>query len=68
MLTTYPKKMLENLWNSAEEGCLMGLTVWGNKENTNVLSLIEELNKEYGLVTQDHRSNFFLSDRIETLV
>ena len=45
MLTTDPKKMLENLWNSAEQGCLLGLTVWGKKEDTNIFSLVEDLNK-----------------------
>lgn len=29
MLTTDPAKMLINLYDSAEDGCLLGLTVWG---------------------------------------
>jgi ubiquinone/menaquinone biosynthesis C-methylase UbiE len=29
MLTTDPAKMLRNLYDSAEDGCLLGLTVWG---------------------------------------
>jgi len=31
MLTTDPKVMLQNLYEHAEEGCLLGLTVWGDK-------------------------------------
>ena len=31
MLTEDPEKMLNNLWNEAEEGCLLGVTIWGNR-------------------------------------
>lgn len=43
MLTTDPKKMLDNLYDHAEQGCLMGLTVWGNKKGTNIFSFTEDL-------------------------
>jgi len=32
MLTEDPKKMLNSLYQQAEEGCLLGLSVWGNKD------------------------------------
>jgi hypothetical protein len=32
MLTKDPRKMLNNLWEHAEENCLLGLTVWGDKK------------------------------------
>ena len=31
MLTTDGEKMLKNLYDHAEKGCILGLTVWGKK-------------------------------------
>ena len=31
MLTEDASKMLSNLWNEAEKGCLLGVAVWGEK-------------------------------------
>ncbi len=45
MLTTDPGKMLRNLWDLAEDGCLMGLTVWGDKNKQNLFSFVEDFNK-----------------------
>jgi len=35
MLTSDGEKMLKNLYDHAEKGCLLGVTVWGNKEENN---------------------------------
>lgn len=50
MLTTDPRKMLENLYNHAEEGCLMGLTVWGDRKKTNILSFTEDLSQQQNIL------------------
>ena len=68
MLTTDAKKMLLNLYESAAEGCLLGLTVWGSKANSNLFEFTEQLSRENGLPASKVRSNFFLNERIETLV
>lgn len=38
MLTETPEKMLKSLYDQAEEGCLLGVAVWGRRE----LNLIQE--------------------------
>lgn len=64
MLTQDPKKMLKNLYESAEEGCLLGLTVWGDRNKNNVFSLVEDISKENGVTPPNARSNFFLYEKI----
>jgi hypothetical protein len=40
MLTEDAEKMLKNLHNEAEKGCLLGVSVWGNKDQNNFMNAI----------------------------
>jgi hypothetical protein len=37
-----PVKMLKNFYDLAQPGCLLGLTVWGDKKSSNFLTLKDE--------------------------
>ena len=50
MATEDPLKMMRNLSSMAEEGCLFGVTIWGNKELSNFMTLIPEAMKAKGLM------------------
>ena len=40
-----PVKMMKNLWEQSEEGCLLGVSIWGKPENNNFFSLFWEAEK-----------------------
>ena len=40
--------MLRNLHSEAEEGCLMGVSVWGNPDDSNFLTIIGKCIAELG--------------------
>lgn len=42
MLTEDPVKMMKNLHGMAEEGCLLGVTIWGDKAQSNLLTILKE--------------------------
>lgn len=42
MLTEDASKMLKNLYSEAESGCLLGISVWGDKNNNNLMNSIRE--------------------------
>ena len=67
MLTTDPAVMLNNLYESAQDGCLLGLTVWGDPKKNPVFSYGMKLMKEAGLNDPKGRSNFFLYNEIQNL-
>ena len=48
MLTEDAEKMLSNLWNEAEKGCLLGVAVWGDRAKNNVQTLFPACIKELG--------------------
>ena len=41
--------MLRNLHDEAEEGCLMGVSIWGNPAQNNFLNLVGNSISELGL-------------------
>ena len=41
MATENPAKMMKSLNASASEGCLLGVTVWGDQTNSNLLSIMK---------------------------
>jgi len=41
MITEDPAKMLRNLHGVSEDGCLLGLTVWGNKALSNFIPVLD---------------------------
>lgn len=52
--------MLTNLYNEAESGCLMGVSIWGDKAYNLFHPLIEQSIREHGVETPKSRSNFYL--------
>jgi len=40
MITENAEKMLSNLGKEAEKGCLLGVSVWGDKNHNNLMTSI----------------------------
>lgn len=57
--------MLKNLSELAAPGCLLGVTVWGQKSLSNFLTLKDQALEHLGRPIPDVRSNFHLYNRIE---
>ena len=56
--------MLKNLYDSASEGCLFGVNVWGNKDHNNLMLAIRDSILENGFKLPEMRSNFHLYDKV----
>jgi hypothetical protein len=67
MLTEHPNIMLQNLASIASEGCLLGLTIWGDKKLSNFLTLPFEGMQHLGIPAPNIRDNFHLYNRLESL-
>lgn len=67
MITEDPKKMLENLASVAAEGCLLGVTIWGDRKFSNFMTLTTEALKHLGLPVPNIRENFHLYNKLEPL-
>ncbi len=59
-----PVKMLKNFYDLAQPGCLLGLTVWGDKKSSNFLTLKDEALTQLGRPLPDVRENFHLYNRL----
>ena len=57
--------MLSNLWNEAEEGCLLGVAVWREAAKLNPVTLFFKCIEELGLKTQEVRRIEYLFDKVE---
>ena len=40
-----PVKMMKNIWEIADEGCLLGVSIWGRPEDNNFFPLFDEAEK-----------------------
>lgn len=67
MITENPQKMLENLASVASEGCLMGVTIWGDKKLSNFMTLPLAGMEQQGLPLPNVRENFHLYNKLEAL-
>lgn len=68
MLTPDAETMLKNLYEHSKIGCLLGLTVWGNKPDNTLQTIFPELVKEYGFPEGPaSRSNFYLYKKVEEI-
>lgn len=65
-ITENPLKMLKNLCNYAEEGCLMGVSVPGNEELSNFFPITQKLIDELDLPTPT-RSYYYLYKTFESV-
>lgn len=67
MLTENPVKMLKNLNEMAEEGALLGVTIWGDKTKSNLLTILREALEANGMPVPKTRGNFHLYQRLGDL-
>lgn len=67
MITEDPLKMLSNLYSMAEEGCLLGVTIWGDKHLSNFLTIPYEAFEHHGITLPNIRKNFHLYNKLEEL-
>ena len=56
--------MLENFYEMAEEDCLLGLTVWGEKALSNFIPVLDEAILVNGGTIPKVRSNFHLFNKL----
>lgn len=56
--------MLQSLYDQAEEGCLLGVTVWGDKNKNNYLDSVRISILESGFELPNARSNFHLYKKV----
>lgn len=64
MLAEDPVKMMKNLHSMAEEGCLLGITVVGKAELSNLMSIMPEALKAKGVPIPNARSAFHLYNKL----
>ena len=67
MATEDPLKMLRNLHSMAVEGCLMGATVWGNKAESNFMTIKGEAMEACGMEVPKARTPFHLYGKLSVL-
>ena len=67
MATEDPLKMMKNLHSMAAEGCLMGATVWGNKEASNFMTLSAQAMIANGKEPPKVRTPFHLYQKLPEL-
>ena len=63
-ITENPRNMLQNLYELAEPGCLLGVSVWGEKSQHNFLTLKDEALNHLGRPLPEVRSNFHLHNKL----
>jgi hypothetical protein len=67
MATEDPLKMMKNLHSMAEEECLLGVTVWGDKAKSNLMTILPEAMKASGLEVPSVRTPFHLYNKLAEL-
>lgn len=56
---------MNNLHSMAEDKCLLGVTVWGDKNLSNFLPILDEAMQAHGMPIPKIRSNFHLYGKLE---
>lgn len=67
MITSDARKMLKNLHAHSSPGCLFGVSVWGNKNENNLMTSIRDSILESGFELPEERSNFHLYKKVPAL-
>lgn len=67
MLTEDPSRMLQAFYDQAEAGCLLGLSVWGNREHNLMHNTLDQVLSKFGIEPSKTRSNFHLYNRVSSL-
>ena len=68
METEDPLIMLNALSKQALEGCLLGVTIWGNPKESNVMTLRSKALEHLGLPQDNARTPFHLYNKLEGVV
>ena len=64
MLTEDPVKMMKNLYAIADENCLLGVTVWGSQETSNLLTIMGEAMAANQMPIPNERPHSYLSGKL----
>lgn len=67
MNTSDAHKMMTSMHEVAEEGCLLGVTVWGDRKLSNFMNLPLEAKISQGKPIANVRDNFYLYNKLEQL-
>ena len=67
MLTPDPKKMLQNLYDEASEGCIFGVSIWGDKATNFLHRIFEETVLEHGIEPPRTSSNFLMYNQLQKI-
>ena len=69
MITENPHEMMRTFYRQAKEGCILGVTVIGNTEETHnyFLSIPDELRKKKNLPPQKEVKNHKLNNKLKEL-
>ena len=59
--------MMKNLHYLAAEGCMLGVTIWGDQTKSNFLTIPDEAMKAHGIELPAKRTNFHLYNKLEEL-
>lgn len=67
MNTNDAHKMMQSMHEMADEGCLLGVSVWGDKKMSNFMNLPMEAKISLGKPVANVRDNFYLYNKLEQL-
>ncbi len=67
MNTNDAHKMMQSMHEVADEGCLLGVSVWGDKKMSNFMNLPMEAKISLGKPIANVRDNFYLYNKLEQL-
>lgn len=67
MLTEDPSKMLQSLYDQAAEGCLLGVSVWGDRSLNQMHTLLADIAEETGVPAPKTRQNCHLFNKADLL-
>ena len=48
-VSTQPVKVLQHMYEVSAPGCILGISVWGNKANSTFLVLFEKAREHFGI-------------------
>lgn len=65
--TEDPAKMMKNFHDVAEEGCLLGLSIWGSPQENNWFRLVGEGLRAQNKHQPNARTPFHLYNKLEEL-
>ena len=64
-VSTQPVKVLQHMYEVSAPGCILGISVWGNKANSTFLVLFEKAREHFGIEEDPEPSPFRLYNKLE---